>query len=163
MNLAEVSQLLAWIARYDNRKADDATVVAWHAVVGDLDLGDARRAVVEHFSSSDAYLMPVHIRRGVAEIERDRRRQAREARESELKAIEAADPTRRDRSDAVKALIAELREKLPDGDPDSLRYGSGYWRQVREDRERQASAEPNPHYDPAVAARAAELAEEDNR
>lgn len=163
MTPAETSQLLTLIRSYDNRKADDATVLAWHAVLGDLDLADCQQAVIRHMGSDDAYLMPVHIRRLVNEIDRERRRAAREARESELKAIEAGDPTRRDRSDAVKALIAELRAKLPDGDPDSLRYGSGYWRQVREDRERQANAEPNPLYDPAVAARAAELAQEDNR
>lgn len=163
MNLAEVSQLLALIARYDNRKADDATVVAWHAVLGDLGLADCQQAVIKHINTSDAYLMPVHIRRGAEEIDRDRRRQAREAREAEIAAIEAADPTRRDRSDAVKALIAELREKLPAGDPDSLRHASGYWREQREARERQENAEPNPLYDPSVAARLAAETEQEGR
>lgn len=155
MNRTETSALLGLIARYDNRKADDATVLAWHAVLGDLDLADCQAAVIRHIGTDDAYLMPVHIRRIVEDIDRDRRRQAREAREAELAEIEAADPTRTDRSDAVKALIAELRAKLPDGDPDSLRYASGYWRQVREDRERLERAEANPHYDPQLAARLA--------
>jgi hypothetical protein len=156
MNRAETSDLLALIARYDNRRADDATVIAWHAVLGDLDLADCQAAVIQHVGTSDAYLMPVHVRRLVGEIDRERRRLAREARAAEIAALEAADPTRRDRSDAVKALIAELRDKLPDGDPDSLRHSSRYWREQREARKRQERAEPNPHYDPAAVARLAE-------
>lgn len=163
MSPAETSDLLALIARYDNRKADDATVLAWYPLMSDLDAADARQAVIHHFATEDAYLMPVHIRRGVEDIRRERRRIAREAAEAEQKAIEAADPTRRDRSVEVRELIAQLRTQLPEGDPDSLRYGSRYWREVREARERQERAEPNPHYDPQAAARAAAEAEEEGR
>jgi hypothetical protein len=157
VNRAETSDLLALIARYDNRRVDDATVIAWHAVLGDLLPGDCQAAVFRHMGTSDAYLMPVHIRRLAEEIDRERRRQARETRESEQAAIEAADPTRRDRSEHVRALIAQLRTELPEGDPDSLRYASKHWRQVREARERQENAEPNPHYDPTAIARLSEM------
>lgn len=156
MNRTETSQLLALIARYDNRRADDATVIAWHAVLGDLDLADCQTAVIKHVGSSDAYLMPVHIRRLVDDIDRERRRAERERAEAEVKAIEAADPTRRDRSDDVKALIAQLRTQLLAGDPDSLRYATRQWREVREARERQENAEPNPLFDPAALKRLAE-------
>jgi hypothetical protein len=160
MNLAETSQLLALIARYDNRKADDATVVAWHAVLGDLDVADCRAAVVAHIGTADAYLMPVHIRRGVAEIERERHRVEREAREAAQKEIEAADPTRHDRSAAVRALIDQLRTELPEGDPDSLRHSTREWRRAREGRERQLRAVPNEHYDPSALARLADSPEQ---
>ena len=157
MNRAETSDLLALIARYDNRRVDDATVIAWHAVLGDLLAVDCQAAVIRHVGTSDAYLMPVHVRRLADEIDRDRRRHAREARETEQAAIEAADPTRRDRSDAVRELIAELRAKLPEGDPDSLRHASKHWREVREARERQENAEPNPHFDPEALKRLSEM------
>lgn len=160
MNLAETSQLLALIAKYDNRKADDATVVAWHAVLGDLDAADARAAVLAHIGNADAYLMPVHIRRGVAEIQRERHRVEREAREAAQKAIEAADPTRSDRSAEVDDLINRLRAILPEGDPDSLRHSTREWRQARENRERALRAVPNPHYDPAALARLADQPEQ---
>lgn len=163
MNLAETHDLLTFVAQYDNRRFDDATVIAWQPLFAGLDLADCRQAVMRHIATSDAYLMPVHIRRIVEEIDRDRRRAIREARESEMLAIEQADPTRRDRSDEVRALIAQLRTELPEGDPDSLRYGSRYWRQVREARERQEQAEPNPAYDPQAAARLAAEAEEEGR
>lgn len=161
MNLAETHDLLTFIAVYDNRRFDDATVLAWHPIFADLAFGDCRTAVTQHFATSEAYLMPAHVRRLVGEMDRDRRRRLREEREANMAAIEAADPTRRDRSDEVRALIAELRAKLPDGDPDSLRFNAGYWRQVREDRERQDAAEPNPHYDPQLAARLAREAAAD--
>lgn len=166
MNFKETHQLLIFIAQYDNRRIDDGVVIAWQAVVADLDFDVARQAVVNHFGTSEAYLMPVHVRRGVDDVYRDQRRRAREARELEAAkqaAIEAADPTRRDRSEAIEQLIAEMRAKLPEGNPDALRYASGYWRQVREDRERQERAEPNPHYDPSIAARLAAEAEEEGR
>ncbi|HZM83794.1 MAG TPA: hypothetical protein VFC19_49380 [Candidatus Limnocylindrales bacterium] len=159
MNFKETHQLLIFIAQYDNRRIDDGVVIAWQAIVADLALDDARQAVIGHFSTTTDYLMPVHVRRGVEELRRERRRQVREAREADLAAIEAADPTRRDRSEAIEELIAELRAKLPEGNPDSLRYASGYWREQREARERQERAEPNPHYDPATAAAQAALAD----
>jgi hypothetical protein len=157
VNRTETSQLLTLIARYDNRRVDDATVIAWHAVLGDLEPADCQAAVIRHVGTSDAYLMPVHIRRLAEEIDRERRKQIREAREVEQAAIEAADPTRRDRSEHVRALIAQLRTELPEGDPDSLRYASKHWRQVREARERQENAEPNPHFDPEALKRLSEL------
>lgn len=161
MNRPETSDLLALIARYDNRRADDATVIAWHAVLGDLNHGDCQAAVLRHIATSDAYLMPVHIRRLADEIDRERRREAREERERQAQLAIEADPTRRDRSDEVRALIAQLRMALPEGDPDKLRYGSGHWRQVREARERQESAVPNPHYDPAALKRLEEMNADD--
>lgn len=146
MNLAETSDLLAFIARCDNRRADDATAIAWHSILGDLPLGDCLAAARRHFAEADAYLMPVHIRRGALEIDRERRRQQREVAERNEQLAIAADPTRRDRSEAVRALIAQLRDSLPDGDPDKLRRAE--WVEHDRRRERLAAAVPNPHYAP---------------
>jgi len=157
MNLAETHDLLTFIAVYDNRRFDDATVVAWQTILTDLTDTDCRTAVMGHFAESTEYLMPAHIRRGALQAERDRRRILREAHEADQKAIEAADPSRRDRSEDVRALIAQLRAQLPPGDPDSLRYASKHWRQVRESRERQERAEPNPHFDPEALKRLSEM------
>lgn len=161
MNLTETNSLLAFIALYDNRRIDDATVVAWHAVLDDLDLPDCREAVVQHFRTSDVYLVPVHIRRLVDEIVRDRRRLELD-RKAEQAALEmAADPTRYDRSPAVSALLAELRDRLPEGDPDSLRYGRRHWREVAAARERQENAKPNPLFDPAALSKLAQMTREE--
>lgn len=149
MNRAETHDLLALIAAYDNRRFDDATVLAWHPILEEHAFADCRRAVIQHFSSSDAYLMPVHIRRGALEVERDRKRLQREAAERDEQLAIEADPTRRDRSEDVRRLIAQLRDSLPDGDPDKLRRSE--WLEHDRRRERLAAAEPNPLYDPAAA------------
>lgn len=146
MNLAETSDLLAFIARCDNRRADDATAIAWHSIVGDLPLGDCLAAARRHFGTSTDYLMPVHIRRLADEIDRDRRRVARVHREQLALEAEQADPTRYDRSDEVRALIEQLRDVLPDGDPDKLRRTE--WIEHDRRRQREAAIGPNPHYDP---------------
>lgn len=152
MNLAETHALLTLAATLDNRRFDDATVVAWQEILADQPFDDCRTAVIRHFASTTDYLLPAHVIRGAAEIDRERRRVYREARERESQLALEADPTRRDRSDEVRALIAELRDALPDGDPDKLRRPE--WLEADRRRERTATAEPNPHYDPLVQAQA---------
>ncbi len=149
MNRAETHDLLALIAAYDNRRFDDATVLAWHPILEDNRFEDCRHAVVAHFATSDAYLMPVHVRRGADEADRERRRIERERQTARAIEAQMADPTRRDRSENVRRLIAQLRDSLPDGDPDKLRRPE--WLEHDRRRERLATAEPNPHYDPVTA------------
>lgn len=162
MTRTETSQLLSLIRSYDNRKADDATVLAWHAVLHDLDLADCQAAVIEHMGTSEAYLMPVHIRRGVREIERQRIRAERDRLAIEQAHVTDPRPLK-DRSEEIQQFVSSIRAALPEGDPDTLWHGRGHWRQVREARERAENAEPNPHYDPAVAARAAAEIQEEGR
>lgn len=154
MNLAETSDLLAFIARCDNRRVDDSTVVAWHSIVGEVPLADALASARAHFRTSDVYLMPVHVVSGANEIDRDRRRQARELREAhERLELEAAP-----RTDRSREIAAGIREMLPAGNPDALRRAE--WLEADKRRERLASAEPNPDYDPTVAIGTAAASEE---
>lgn len=162
MNLEETDQLLTLIQNVDKRRIDDATVLVWHEILGDLPFADCVVAVTNHFRESTDYLMPAHIVRGAREIERQRIRAERERL-----AIESAHPTDprplKDRSEEIRAFVDGVRGALPPGDPDALWHGRGYWRQQRELRERQESAEPNPHYDPQVAAKLAAEAEQEGR
>lgn len=148
MNLGETSDLLSFIARIDNRRVDDAAVVAWREILADLPFVDCRDAALAHFGSTDAYLMPVHIRRGALEVDRDRRRQARELAEADALRELEADPTRHDRSPAVLALIADLRDRLHPTDPRHIRRPDML--AADRARERAQRAEPNPHYDPTA-------------
>lgn len=61
MNVTETTQIVARIALADNRKVDAAVIRHWHDLIGDLEFPDALDAVRDHYKSSDAYLMPVHI------------------------------------------------------------------------------------------------------
>jgi len=154
VNLAETHALLTLAATLDNRRFDDAAVVAWQEILADQPFDDCRTAVIRHFASTTDYLLPAHVIRGATELDRERRRQHREARERDGQRALEADPTRRDRSAEVRALIAELRDSLPEGDPDKLRRAE--WLEADRRRERLAKAEPNPHYDPTVLARLTE-------
>lgn len=141
MNLVETHDLLTLAAKYDNRRFDDATVVAWREVLADLPFEDCRNAVVAHFANSDSYLMPVHVRRRALELDRDRRRRIREEREAAERLAIEADPSRKDRSEEVEALLTDLREALPPSNPNAFKRSE--W--VDADRRRvRASEEPLP-------------------
>jgi hypothetical protein len=150
VNLVETYDLLTLVAFYDNRRFDDATVLAWQPILADLSFEDCRAAVMNHFGLSEVYLMPVHVRRGAVDV-RNRRHQRRA--NADRLALQT-DPARVDRSDDVRALIAQLRDLLPDGDPDKLRRPEVLAWERRRDREA-AGGEPNPHYDPSSHARLA--------
>lgn len=156
MNITETDNILTAIANVDNRKVDDATVLVWHRLIGHLDHADCLDAVATHFQTSERYLMPVHIITGVAAIKRERRRIA-----NERKALESApklDPRPlTDRSAEIQGVVDSVREVLPEGKPDSLRHNHGLWRRVKEGRERQENAVPNPYYDPQAIARLARM------
>lgn len=70
MNLQETTDLLVRIQIIDNRRFEEATVLAWHELVADLDFPAAVEAVRLHFRESTAYLVPAHVRQGVERIMR---------------------------------------------------------------------------------------------
>jgi hypothetical protein len=72
MTPEETGRLLARAALYDNRKVDTPTVIAWHAILGDLPFGDCEQAVIAHYSDGTDWLMPAHVRRRVLEIRNQR-------------------------------------------------------------------------------------------
>lgn len=155
MNHAETHDLLTFVAAHDNRRFDDATVLAWQPIFADLPFADCRDAVTVHFRESTDYLMPAHIVRGARDIERLRIRVERERLAIEQAPVTDPRPLT-DRSAEIRELVAKIRDVLPEGDPDALWYGRGHWRRNREALERQETAEPNPAYDPTVLARLAE-------
>lgn len=158
MNLAEAAAVLAKAAAFDRRTVGEADILAWHDALGDLPAGDCLAAVTEHYRESTEWLMPAHVRRIADTLDRARRRKAREQREAdELQAAITASPLH-DRRDDVTALIERLRDRLPAGDPDKLRYGHKEWRLNRERLDRAGRVvEPNPLYDPAALTRAADM------
>lgn len=72
MTPAEVARVLAAIQSRDLRTVGQVDVMAWHEDIGDLEFGECLPAVSHHFRTSDARIMPVHIRRFVEEQRRDR-------------------------------------------------------------------------------------------
>lgn len=158
MNVEETAAVLAKAQAYDRRTIGKTDVLAWHEALADLTVADALGAVAAHYRDSTEWLMPAHVRRHAGDIDRARRRDAREQREAdELQAAITASPLHDRRAD-VTALVEQLRDALPTGDPDKLRHGHREWRLNRErlDRaERGQAVEANPLYDPTALERAA--------
>lgn len=146
MNLAETNDLLTLIAGYDNRRFGDETVYNWQRIFPDLGFDDCQAAVVEHFATSDAYLMPVHVRRGALARVRNRHQLEREAHEALAIDAERSDPTRGCRSGDVTDIINRLRTMLPDGHPDKLRRPEWLNWERNQDRQRRAEQEPNTDF-----------------
>lgn len=165
MNIRETARLLGLAASYDNRNITDNAVVAWQAALSDVDFADGQAAVVRHFRESTDYLMPAHVRRGAEDVDRERRRAERERLEAE-QAIESAE-ARAFTADEIRraaVVIAELREKLPPGDPAKLRgehwlttHAVGQLRDGSRVARPTAQPVPNPYFDPAAARRLVEL------
>ena len=72
MNSSEVHELLMGIKLVDNRRVNDGTVEMWRRILSDLELGECKLAVIEHFRTSTQYLEPQHIRHIVKKWKEER-------------------------------------------------------------------------------------------
>jgi hypothetical protein len=70
--LADAYELLAVAQTFDRRTVGDFDAEAWRRAMHGLQLEDAKAAIVEHYTTSDTWLMPAHVRDGVKRIRRDR-------------------------------------------------------------------------------------------
>lgn len=153
MNLDEASRVLAKAAGFDRRTVGQADVLAWQEALNDIPVDDALQAVTVHYRDTTDWLMPAHVRRHAATIDRDRRRAAREL--DEHQAIEAyrgqAGPLT-DRRAEIRDFVGQVREVLPEGDREALHPRRTAWEREHEAFQRQQGAEPNPNYDPTLDA-----------
>jgi hypothetical protein len=118
MNLQQTGDLLGLAASYDRRPVGDAEIVAWQAALSDVDAADAMAAVVAHYGHHTNWLMPAHVRAGVDQIQRERRRVELDAAHD--RHLEQSRFTPAEHSRAAQ-IIAQLRRRLPPGDPAKLR------------------------------------------
>lgn len=72
MRLTDTAKVLALVSAVDRRVVDEATVAAWHDLIGDLPLADCLEAVRAHRRESTEYLLPAHVRARVVSVVRDR-------------------------------------------------------------------------------------------
>lgn len=145
MNLQEANRILTLAKSIDNRKFDDATVIAWQLVLPDVDGADALEATRIHLGTSQEYLTPAIVRAGALAVagERDRAAHRRMLAEREAATQVLPPVPTKDRSAETTALILQLRDKLPDTGADVLHPRRAFWR--REQRP-QRVATPNPHF-----------------
>lgn len=146
MNLADVGKVLAKASAFDGRKMSEAQAMACLEVLAPYDLADCLAAVTEHFATSDAYLMPVHIRR-IVERKAHHRRQvaAHNAAVDAIGALEASN-SQREMSPRVAELVQRLRDSLPDTTAEDV-FRRAEWVDAERERAREARvAHQNPAY-----------------
>lgn len=66
MTPSETAELLGTIQAFDHRTVGEADIMAWHAVLRDVEIASAKAAVIEHFTVSKEWLAPVDIRTIIA-------------------------------------------------------------------------------------------------
>jgi hypothetical protein len=77
MDTREAFQLLTLASARDGRTVDVEVATVWADDLKDVTLPDAVEAARMHYQSSDAWLMPAHVRENVRVIWRRREREAR--------------------------------------------------------------------------------------
>lgn len=65
MNAVELGKLLGEIQVIDNRRVDEATLLAWLPLVDDISYPVAVEAVRLHRRESSAWLTPAHVRENI--------------------------------------------------------------------------------------------------
>lgn len=108
MTPEQTADVLVKLAAYDQRTVGAGDVLAWHEVIGHMDLADCLAAVTAHYASEPRRAMPADIRRLAIDI-RDTRKSREHQAERRL-ALEAGVP---DRSEDVKALVRAVADALP--------------------------------------------------
>lgn len=61
MNISETANVLAKIQVFDNRRVDEATILAWHEVLAEFDYQKALNAVTEFYREDRKWIMPADI------------------------------------------------------------------------------------------------------
>ena len=166
MNHPETVKLLALMAAMDRRTIGDAEVMAWQSVLEDVEYADAAEAVRRHYRDSEDYLMPVHVRRGAAEVyaERTRPKPSPWAPGQFGVPKDEAHPEITDRigegsitSAEVRRVVAEvsemLRERFPEASREALMPRRVYWEKEHGACQRAQQAQPNPLYRPGRVTR----------
>lgn len=68
MNLQQTTELLVLIQIIDNRRVDEAVVLAWHELLDDVDFAAAREALTLHRRECVDWVTPAHIRANIDRI-----------------------------------------------------------------------------------------------
>jgi hypothetical protein len=113
VNEAEVVDVLTKCAAFDQRTVGETDVLAWHEVLGSLEIRDCLDAVTTHYTHESKRAMPADIRT-LALVIRDERKSKQRVLERRL-SIESG-PTTTDRSDEVTALVQSVVDSLPRAD-----------------------------------------------
>lgn len=155
MNLSETARALALVQVFDQRTVGDADVIGWQSLLADASLPDVEEAVRRHYSEETVRIMPAHVRRAVAEIERKRAAAPWAPGQHGVLRDQAAPEVPPggllalgDLPAALAAMVARVRVDLPEGSREALMPRRVAWEREHATWRRSQDAEPNPHYRP---------------
>lgn len=106
-SLADAYEVLAVAQSFDRRTVGDFDAASWVRAIGELNLDDAKQAVIDHYATSTDWLMPGHVRAGVNRIRANRL-------DRSIDAVPDADP---DDPIAYQQALREGRSRTADGIP----------------------------------------------
>ncbi|MGV8965332.1 MAG: hypothetical protein ACOH2F_03550 [Cellulomonas sp.] len=72
MTPGDAAELLAMCSAYDNRKPTEIAARAWSAALPDINLSDARAAIITYYSTHRDWVMPADVRLEVKATRRAR-------------------------------------------------------------------------------------------
>lgn len=113
METREAFQLLTLASARDGRTVDAAVAAVWADDLEDVAIADAVAAARYHYRETSDWLMPSHIRAGIARIKRQR--EIEDARHRAMKPLEPARNTFPGR-EAWNAMVAEAIRNEGGGD-----------------------------------------------
>lgn len=121
MNIQQTATVLAKAAAVDNRDVGQAAVMAWHEIIGDLELAECLEAVARHRRDQPGvYLEPGHVRR-IAKVIRDERRKGEVIKTlppNRFELTSRGEPSVRG-ADRVREILAEIAAKKAVPEPDT--------------------------------------------
>lgn len=68
MTIEELGDVLGVAAAFDNRTVGDADILAWYSAIGHINAGEAREAVIAHYTENTDRVMPAHVLTRVGKI-----------------------------------------------------------------------------------------------
>lgn len=147
-----IAAKLAKAAAIDNRVQSDTAILAWHEIIGSLDVRDALAAVTRHrIEAPDVYLQPGHVLRLAEKVRAERQEiEDREQRHRELEAYRAQAGPLTDRSTEIRDFVHQVRDALPEGSTEALYPRREHWRREYQAHQRQLTTEPNPEFNSAL-------------
>lgn len=155
MNVIETARALGLAQAFDRRTVGEMDVRAWQAILADADVADVLEAIQQHYAVETEWIMPAHIRRAVAEMNRKRNVSTWAPGQYGVPRDEAAprvDGERLALSDlpaAVADLVTRVRADLPEGSREALAPRTVAWEREHRAYLRSHDGEPNPLYRPA--------------
>lgn len=131
--ITDTGKLLLTIQSFDNRSITDEVTKLWHQMLGPYSLEDCHAAVMDHYGTSEKWLMPIDVIRRVKSIRARRLALVGDVRLRPEDEFNDDGSTRADAGHRRAALENQVKTGvLRAGDVQAYLEGSINWRELGE-------------------------------